>query len=315
MKSESQYKKIIIIYHRADYDGLFSGNIARKFYKDWNYKIEMKGYNYGDKLPDFDEIINKYDYICILDISFDVDIMKKLKDTGKVEWIDHHIGTIRLSEENGYADIPGYRTKEKIAACEVAWNYFFKTIKTPRIVEVLSAYDVWDKDRFDWEEEVTPIQYSLRAKYSLNIEKIWKDWKQLLEDPSNEYNLYSELISSGFSIMRYLKAVWKSWCGNYSFDVLVGEKYKGICMLSAQSGSLQFESALVDGDYDLQIVVNRKGPDLYNVSIYKENDDCNDFDCAEYASKVYKTGNGHKSAAGFTINLEQFIRLVNEQKL
>lgn len=310
MNSSSQ-SNVIIIYHRADYDGLFSGNIARKFYLENNYTVDTLGYNYGDKIPDFDNMINKYSEICILDVSFPAEIMLKLRDTGKAYWIDHHIGTTRESEENGYSDFLGERTSEKIAACEVAWNYFYKGIKIPHILELISSYDVWDHDRFSWDSEITPLQYALRAKYSLNIEKIWKHWDDLMEDQDT----LNDLLDSGSVILEYLKAVWKSWCGNYAFEIEVADKYKGICMLSAQSGSLQFESVLKDKKYDLQVVVNRKGPDLYNVSIYKESDDINDFDCSWFASKVYGTGNGHKSAAGFTINLEQFERLLRDQKL
>lgn len=304
--------KVIIIYHRADYDGLFSGNIARKFYLENGFNVRMLGYNYGDEIPDFSSIIRDYDEICILDVSFNPDIMKSLRDSKKVYWIDHHIGTIRDSEEFKYSDIPGDRTKEKMGAVEVAWNYFYPSLKVPYVIELISAYDVWDHDRFCWDLEVTPLQYSLRAKYSLGIGKLWNDWDLIIDDP----DYLDELLRSGKTILQYLKAVWKSWCGNYAFEVMVDNKYTGICMLTAQTGSLQFESIL-DGDkkYDLQIVVNRKGPDLYNVSIYKESDDCNDFDCSEYASKVYKTGNGHKSAAGFTINLEQFTRLIKDQVL
>lgn len=311
MESKCQ-SNVIIIYHRVDYDGLFSGNIARKFYLENGYKVELKGFNYGDQVPDFEKIIKEYDEICILDVSFDSEIMKMLKESGKAYWIDHHIGTIKISEENGYSDMKGERTKSKIAASEVAWDYFFNGMKIPRLIELISTYDVWDHDRFNWDSETTPLQYALRARYSLSIEKLWKDWDFLLED----FTELSELIRTGQAILKYLKNVWKSWCSSYAFEVLVAGKYKGICMLSAQGGSLQFESSLTsENGYDLQIVVNRRGPDLYNVGIYKESDDCNDFDCSEYASKVYKTGNGHKSAAGFTINLEQFTKLIKDQVL
>ena len=316
MKSECQSRNVLIIYHRADYDGLFSGNIARKFYIESGYKVDTKGYNYGDQVPEFNEILKTYSEVCILDVSFDPDIMKTLYKSGKVYWIDHHIGTMRVSEEAGYSEMLGERTTLKIGAVEVAWNYFFRGMKTPHLIELISAYDVWDHDRFVWDLETTPLQYALRAKYSLNLEKIWRDWDLLLEDPCEEIILCDELITSGQAILKYLKNVWKSWCGNYAFDVLVAGKYKAICMLSAQGGSLQFESELTpENGYDLQVVVNRKGPDLYNVGIYKISDDCNDFDCAKYASEVYKTGNGHKSAAGFTLNLEQFTKLIRDQVL
>lgn len=310
MKLECQSeKKVIIIYHRADYDGLFSGCIAKKFYLENGFTVDLCGYNYGDPLPDFEKIIQESDEICILDVSFDPAYMKTLKSTGKAYWIDHHIGTQRTAEQNGYSDFPGSRTTEHKGAVEVAWSYFYAGQQIPEIIEYVSAYDVWDKNRFSWDLEVTPLQYALRAEYSLSIEKIWRSWDDLLYDP----NILEDLLIAGQGIMKYLKAVWKSWCGNYAFDVLVAGKYKGICMLSAQSGSLQFES--ISGNYDLQIVVNRKESDLYNVSIYKESDDCNDFDCAWYASEIKKTGNGHKSAAGFTIGLEDFIKLVRDKEL
>ena len=312
MKSECQSKNVLIIYHRVDYDGLFSCNIARKFYLENEYKVDLKGYNYGDTLPDIDKIIETYSEICILDVSFDPEIMIKLKKSGKTYWIDHHAGTTKTSEDNGYSDMPGERTTKKIGAVEVAWNYFYYGVQIPKIIELISAYDVWDHERFTWDLETSPLQYALRAEYSINVEKIWKHWDRLLYDTD-----YLELIlQSGRFLMKYLHNVWKSWCSNYAFDVLVDGKYKAICMLSAQGGSLQFESELTpENNYDLQIVVNRKGPDLYNVGIYKKSDDCNDFDCAKYASDVYKTGNGHKSAAGFTINLGQFTKLIRDQVL
>ena len=81
MKSECQSRNVLIIYHRADYDGLFSGNIARKFYIESGYKVDTKGYNYGDQVPEFTKILKDYSEVCILDVSFDPDIMKTLHES------------------------------------------------------------------------------------------------------------------------------------------------------------------------------------------------------------------------------------------
>lgn len=311
MDSQCQ-SKVLIIYHRVDYDGMFSACIAKKYYLDNNYIVDLKGYNYGDQVPDFAAILGEYQQISILDVSFDPDIMKLLRDSGKAEWIDHHAGTTRLGDENGYSDFPGQRTDLKIGACEVAWDYFFKGMKTPHIIELISAYDVWDHDRFVWDLETLPLQYALRTKYSLNVKKLWRDWSKFINEEEQEYR--AKLYDIGRDIMQYLKNVWKSWCGNYAFEVKVGGKYKGICILSAQGGSAQFESMIED--YPIQVVVNRKEPNLYNVGIYKTSDSIlPEFDLSVYAHDVYKTGNGHKSAAGFTIDLEQFIKLVRDQEL
>lgn len=300
-------KRVFIIYHRTDYDGIFSGNIARKFYDNNDYWIRLQGFNYGDELPDIDKIISTYDEICMVDISFPNDIMLKLRDSGKLFWIDHHIGVIKFSEEYGFSDIPGIR-KDGIAACELCWNYFFATIPVPKVISMLSAYDVWNHNLYDWNEEVLPLQYSLKADYGLNINMIWRHWDYIL-DPDN----IEDFINDGQYLLKYLKNTWKSWCSNYSFEVTVAGKYKGICMISPWFGSSQFDSVI--DNYDLCVVVNRKGPDYYNVSIYKEEDKIPEFDCSDYASNVYKTGNGHANASGFVLNFEQFQRLVVNQEI
>ena len=61
-------------------------------------------------------------------------------------------------------------------------------------------------------------------------------------------------------------------------------------------------------DYDLYLVCNRKGADLYNISMYKEPERLPEFSCAEYLTQF--GGGGHISAAGSTLNKEQFNRLI-----
>ena len=41
-------RKILIIYHRADYDGIFSAIIAKKYYESKGVRVETLGWNYGD---------------------------------------------------------------------------------------------------------------------------------------------------------------------------------------------------------------------------------------------------------------------------
>jgi hypothetical protein len=41
-------RKNLVIYHRVDYDGIFSAIIVRKYYQGKGIITDLKGWNYGD---------------------------------------------------------------------------------------------------------------------------------------------------------------------------------------------------------------------------------------------------------------------------
>lgn len=134
------------IYHEADLDGVMSAAIVKKYFKGED--IDLLPYNYGKEIPD----VNKYDKVFVVDVSFGNRtrfLFDEWKDKGTdVIWIDHH--------KTAIDDMRDYEVKGKrrigTATCELTWEYLFDDIKTPNVVELLSAYDVWDHDRFEWSD-------------------------------------------------------------------------------------------------------------------------------------------------------------------
>ena len=296
-------KKILLIYHRVDYDGLCSMAVTKKaLEQQGNVWVEIYGFNYGDKPLNIEEIVATKDEIYLVDISFPAADMIKLAQSGKAYWIDHHITQIRESEELGYSGMPGIRV-DGTAACELCWKYFYPDQEVPLGVLYLSHYDTWRHDLYSWDDEILPYQYGLRAEYSLNAIKFYEQFDYVLREVQT-------IILEGQGILKYLKNVWKGCVKGYSFDVLVAGKYKGICMLTNTFGSSQFDS--VKDQYDCYICVNRKEPDLYNFSIYT-NENC-EFNAGEFM-KAYYGGGGHKSAAGGKLNLSQFVSLIHDCKI
>lgn len=297
--------KTLIIYHRVDYDGIFGGLVAYNFYKNVG-DVNLLGFNYGDKLPDIGDIILNYTTICMVDISFPVPEMIRLKESGKLVWVDHHENIIK---ELGFSedDVPGKRAQGK-GACELMWEFAIGDIEAPKLIQLISAYDVWDHKRFDWENEVLPIQNALKAHFGTSIDLVLKEF-------NNNCSTFEidKLMEEGKIIQKYLQIQYSGWCKTYSFPVQVDGKYSGICMLSPLFSALQFKR--VENKYDIYLIVNRSGDGIYKVGIYKNESRALDFDCAKYAHDVYKTGNGHKCAAGFTINDEQFMNLVVNKKI
>lgn len=109
--------KTTVIYHSADYDGIFCREIARKFLPD----ADFIGWNFGDppvSIPVYDR------HIYVLDLPVDRVFGKTFVPASTVEWpglvwIDHH----KTSIETHPKDIPGYRI-DGVAACRLAWQWF-----------------------------------------------------------------------------------------------------------------------------------------------------------------------------------------------
>jgi len=110
-----------VIYHSADFDGIFCREIARKFIG--NEDVTYIGWNCGDApIP-----VPADGPIYIMDLPADEPLGFKFS-AGKpipqelytrIIWIDHH-GSSIASHPTG---IPGYRI-DGVAACRLAWQWF-----------------------------------------------------------------------------------------------------------------------------------------------------------------------------------------------
>jgi oligoribonuclease NrnB/cAMP/cGMP phosphodiesterase (DHH superfamily) len=300
--------KVLVIFHRVDFDGIVSGSIVKKTAMDAGEKVTILGWNYNDKLPNVSELIDNFKTIVMVDISFPPEEMIKLKESGKLIWIDHHHTAIENSEKYGYSDAPGIRVIGT-AACELTWKFFFgEDFECPLIIQYCSAYDTWNKSRFSWDEETLPIQYSLRSEYGLDFNKFFKDFPSIVETPE----VINYFLVNGRSIIKYLKSAWEGQTKVYSFPVKVAGKYKGVCLLSPQSSSAAFDC--VKDLFDIYIVANKKG-DSYSISLYKEPDRIPEFNLADYLASIAPGAGGHASACGGMLTEKQFIHLVTKNEI
>lgn len=301
-------KRVLIIYHRVDGDGICSCLVAKKYYQQERCAVDIFGFNYKDTIPDISTFLRTYDEICMVDISFPADIMQDLCQSARCIWIDHHITAINDSITYGYSQMQGRREVGR-AACEIAWEYFNPGVQMPELVHLSGVYDTWRKTEVSWDGIIMPFQYAMRTNYGINPAAWEKDW-EILIDPSNER--LKSLISEGHVILKYLHETWQGWVKGYAFPVTVAGQYKGICMITPMGGSSCFESVM--NDYDLYITTNRKedenGNVYFSVSMYKEPDRLPEFNCGEYLKSKFPGAGGHASAAGGSMGLEDWERLV-----
>ena len=165
-------KSVTVIYHRADFDGLFCREIAKKFLGE---AADYIGWDYGDPdpLPDGETPRTIY----MLDIS-----VPSLMDHSGLIWIDHH----KSAMEKFNPAIRGCRI-DGVAACRLAWQLFRKhshdnhtlptkddfvsrIVSEPLAVRLAGEYDIWDKR----DPRAELFQHVLRSRDLAN------DWALML---------------------------------------------------------------------------------------------------------------------------------------
>lgn len=186
--------KTIVIYHKADFDGIFCHEIAKRHFEKIQWPSEYIGWDYGDPVP----IVAPEDKIYMLDISVD-----GLMDHPNLNWVDHHKSAIDKYPKT----IQGYRI-DGVAACRLAWQYFGginnwagdgipskqdfvdRKVIEPWAVRLAGEYDIWDKR--DPDAEI--FQHGLRSQSLENL------WEHLLSFTEIASTVVRSLLAQGQSI-------------------------------------------------------------------------------------------------------------------
>lgn len=307
--------KTTVLYHRADFDGLFCREIARKFLPD----AELIGWDYGD-LP---VQMPAEGTVYVLDLSPD-----SLCDHpglsgmvwNRLVWIDHHKSAI----EKYPTQIPGYRI-DGVAACRLAWQWFIsepgvkwfpgascplpikqdfidRKVTEPLAVRLAGEYDIWDKR----DPRAELFQHGLRSK-----ELTEYDWKWLLTiadsykmgeyELATVHNTLNRLLKSG-EVLQYAQTQQnESIIKAAGFTI----QFEGLTFLAcnhARYNSFLFTAGLTpehDGCFGFAW---RDGK--WNVSLYhapgKEHHDLS-------LIAVKYGGGGHRGACGFRVDKLPFL--------
>mgnify|MGYP000764119247 FL=1 len=189
------------------------------------------------------------------------------------------------------------------AACELTWEYLFDDIKTPNVVELLSAYDVWDHDRFEW-SDVMAFQYGMRGYCGLDV-NIAKD---VLDKADN--NLVNDMINNGEAIIEYIVEKNRGEMNMFSFEADVFG-YKAICMNTTEFNSTTFESMYDPRKHDLMMPFCWNGR-FFRCSFYTTKEEV---DVSALARKANPGGGGHKAGAGFQLSVEDMMGFLKERRM
>lgn len=299
--------KTLIIHHN-DLDGVASAAIASMYEKSKGREVEYMMVSYADRSFDF----RGFDRVYVLDFSFGRETRKVLTEAGKEGivpvWIDHHKTAFEKDEEFelfgdgtpflGEEDmIPGIR-RVGTAACELTWEFFFPDKNTPMLIQYLGTYDVWNKDRFNW-DNVMHIQYGARAAFGLDVDKV--------VDFLENNGCLECLMRNGIMVLNFIKLKNEGECKTFAFEAMV-EGYRAICMNTTEFNSQTFESVYNESKHDLMMPFCYQESE-WRCSLYTTKD----IDVSEIAKGF--GGGGHKQAAGFQLPTEKMMKLFTNKVL
>lgn len=314
--------KTTVIYHSADFDGIFCREIARKFLPD----AELIGWNFGDPPLKFPESGDVYVLDLPVDRPFGFVISNGPEERvnensipamvaaayGQIFWIDHHKSSI----DSHPSEIPGYRI-DGVAACRLVWQWFRKTelqkdednaskwpglpskqefvdriVIEPWAVRLAGEYDIWDKRDADAEL----FQHGLRSE-----ELYPNTWDSLLSQEPEDGSTVVRLLNQGRALQFARTQENASIIKELGFTF----QWEGLTWLAcnhARYNSLLFTAGLTP-EHDACFGFKWTGK-TWSVSLYhatgKEHHDLS------LIAVKYK-GGGHKGACGFQTDKLPFL--------
>lgn len=280
-----------VIYHSADFDGIFCREIAKKFLPDL-VEEDFIGWNYGDPVPQ----VSSDELIYMLDISID-----ELMNHPQLIWIDHH----KTAMEKYPTSIRGVRI-DGVAACRLVWQWFTnkrsigdeleegkqfllkdyveRSVTEPWAVRLVGEYDVWDKRNPDAEL----FQHGLRSQ-----ELSPADWNTLFEHEHDADKFVIRLLIQGRAVQYATTEANKKAILSGGFTLF----WEGLTFLACNHAS--FNSFLfvagLDESHDACLGFAWK-KNKWSVSMYHKKGR-EDIDLSEIAKKY--GGGGHRGACGF----------------
>lgn len=255
----SKNPKTTVVFHRADYDGLFCREIAHKFLPD----AELIGWDFGDK-PLNDNMLGT-NRLIVLDLPIARVFGVQFKDgwicrgqdqlqpidrwdSSNLTWIDHHKSAIDTHPK----DIPGYRI-EGVAACRLALQWFThgqnkpttahqvflpkkhefdnRTVREPLAVRLAGEYDVFSPRMKD-DPAIELFQCGLNGSHLLPV-----IWSALLEDIDNTTNA---VINNGIPVKKARDDEYAKVIAEQGFDV----QWHGVMFLACNSHECDIRSQL-----------------------------------------------------------------------
>lgn len=304
-------KRIAVLYHKSDADGILSAIIARKYISARNEgEPKMFPCEYGDIPVEFNQ--ENFDLIYVIDFSDDALFANELT-RNKIIWIDHHKTAIEKKYGIKCFCIDG------VAACRLTQQFFAgldypfltkenfvdRDIIEPLFVCLVGEYDIWDSDSVN----AKPLNFGLKKNWE-DIEKVYNstihclahefkkgtEHTHLLDRVSSQKILLS-LINKGIGAIQHIGESSTRLNGGRKIELL---GHTGVAFNCDTRSSLV--CPIIKDDF-IMVWNITDSLESIQVSIYSER-----IDVSRIA--LHYGGGGHRGAAGFRINFDELKKIL-----
>lgn len=316
--------KFAILFHDADFDGIFSKLVCQHWLKRLNRTavVHAYGWDHGRPLPEptllgqLDGNPNEpvkgdwalYDRIFVVDIAPE-NLLSQERLRSRIVWIDHHKTSIEKWDHIGDTTrMVGYRI-DGVAACRLCWQYFEsqasglmppetvnpyfnRTVSEPELLRLVGEHDIWDHR----DPRTKPLQYGLRA---ITPEDFIDLVNEQFDGGDYAEDHLADALQAGYQVQRYADQMNADYAAKFSGDVL----WHGLLFLavnSSQRNSDAFKDAIRPRHEALLLWRYDHQSHRCIVSLYhapgKEH-----IDLSVIAREM--GGGGHKGACGFQVPL------------
>ena len=187
--------------------------------------------------------------------------------------------------------------------------------KAPKVLRVLSAWDsyTFEREGIDY-EYARKVNMGFTKSYALNTDYWFNDIGNFIngDEEVNESYLEEAYEVGETEVEEYDNANEKivSDYGMPDFDV--DGRPAMLIFMSSGTSSLIFKSVM--NKYKNGICAKTSPTGNILISLYNTDRTDHSFHCGEYLHKKYG-GGGHEGAAGCTISISTFNKILNEKKL
>jgi oligoribonuclease NrnB/cAMP/cGMP phosphodiesterase (DHH superfamily) len=131
----SKDKIDLVVYHKNCHDGMTAFAVVRKYFSEnFNRTIDGVACAYDDPAPSCDKR-----NVLVVDFSFPLDVIVKMKgEANSFFLLDHHASAQKmLKNESGcFFDM-------NRSGAMLAWDFFFRNLEPPRLVNYVQDKDLW----------------------------------------------------------------------------------------------------------------------------------------------------------------------------
>lgn len=306
-------RKILVIHHSADLDGVFSAAIVKEALKE-RAEVKTLPYQYGEPIPCIDD--EGYDEVYVVDVSFGKDTAHTFEHWidrhVRVVWIDHHktaIDSTRIPE-----GLDGIR-EVGVAACALTERFlgYPFTGGVPNndrendLIALLSDYDVWNHEG-DW-DRTKKFQYGMRSMVGLRLSMALTVLRMYANERDDEWKEFvNGTVEKGGAILDYLYNKNSGELDMFAFEATVLDR-KALCMNTTEFSSATFLNMWDEDEFDVMMPFCWNGS-CARCSLYTTKEDV---DCSEMAKSL--GGGGHKGAAGFQLSFGEFVTFLRDKTI